>query len=149
MQGGGYMSVNNKMKLSNIVYYTLAAVTLIFAGFFIFALIVNDVAMWAKVVYFIWTALVIVDVICTRNRDGKTICGWVVYVLSILALIVACVLYFMNTGMNGIADNFFNLFVSISLISLITTGFMIATWCVGAKLVDHKTENKELENTKA
>ena len=68
--------------------------------------------------------------------------------LSILALIVACVLYFMNSGINGLADNFFNLFISISLISLITTGFMIATWCVGAKLVNHKVENKELENSK-
>ncbi len=146
------MSVNNKMKLSNIVYYTLAVVTLIFAGFFIYALIINNVAMWAKVVYFIWTALVIgvviYDIICINNRDGKTLTGLVVYVLSVLALIVACVLYFMNSGANGLADNFFNLFISISLISLITTGFMIATWCVGAKLVNHKVENKELENSK-
>ena len=147
------MSVNNKMKLSNIVYYTLAIITLVFSGFFVYALIVNDVAMWAKVVYFIWTAavigVVIFDIMCTRNREGKTIAGLIIYVLSVLALIVACILYFINMGMDGFATNFLGLFASVSLISLITTGFMIATWCVGASLVSNRTENNKIENTKA
>lgn len=146
------MSVNDKMKLSNIVYYTLAIISLLFAGFFIYTLIINPVQMWAKVVYFIWTALVIgvvlFDIICTCNREGKRVAGLIVYVLSILALIVAIVLYFMNAGLNGISVNFFNLFISVSLISLFTTGFMIATWCVGAKVVDHEVDNKKIENTK-
>ena len=37
----------------------MAVLALIFAGFFGYALIVRDVAMWAKVVYFIWIGFVI------------------------------------------------------------------------------------------
>lgn len=146
------MSVGNKKTLSTVVYYTLAVLALCFAGFFVYALIIRDVAMWAKVVYFIWSALVIgaviFDIICTSNGEGKTLVGLVVYVLSLLAVIMAAILYFTNSGMQGLATSFFNLFISVSIISLITTGFLIATWCVGERLVEHTTENKKLEQTK-
>ena len=146
------MSVGNKKTLSTVVYYTLAVLALCFTGFFVYALIVRDLAMWAKVVYFIWSALVIgtviYDIICTSNGEGKTMAGLFVYVLSLLAIGMAAILYFTNSGMQGLATEFFNLFISVSIISLITTGFLIATWCIGEKLVEHKTENKELERTK-
>ena len=142
------MSVENKRKLSTIVYYTLAILTVIFAGFFGYALIVRNIAMWAKVVYFIWIAVVIgaviFDIICTGNNEGKTLVGLVVYVLSILAVIMAGILYFMNVTRTGIVLNFFNLFLSVSLLSLITTGFLIATWCVGERLVENRTSAKEI-----
>ena len=142
------MSVENKRMLSTIVYYTLAVMTLIFAGFFGYALVVRNLAMWAKVVYFIWIAVVvgavIFDIICTSNNEGKTFVGLVVYVLSILAVIMAAILYFMNATRTGIAVNFFNLFISVSLISLITTGFLIATWCVGENIVKNRTAAKEI-----
>lgn len=146
------MSVGNKKTLSTVVYYTLAVLALCFTGFFVYALIIRDLAMWAKVVYFIWSALVIgtviFDIISTSNGEGKTIAGLMVYVLSVLAVVMAGILYFANSGMQGLATEFFNLFISVSIISLITTGFLIATWCVGERLVEHKTENKELERTK-
>jgi len=142
------MSVENKRKLSTIVYYTLAVLTVIFAGFFGYALIVRNLAMWAKVVYFIWIAVVIgaviFDIICTSNNNGKTMVGLVVYVLSLLAIAMAAILYFMNTSKAGLALNFFNLFISVSFLSLITTGFLIATWCVGERLVENRTAAKEI-----
>lgn len=142
------MSIENKRKLSTIVYYTLAIMTVIFAGFFGFALVVRDVAMWAKVVYFIWIAVVIgaviFDIICTINNEGKTLVGLVVYVLSILAVAMAAILYFMNVTKTGLVVSFFNIFLSVSLLSLISTGFLIATWCVGEKLVENRTAGKEI-----
>lgn len=144
------MGVENKRKLSTIVYYTLAIMTVVFAGFFGYALIVRDLAMWAKIVYFVWIAIVIgaviFDVICTSNNEGKTIVGLVVYVLSILAVVMAGILYFINVGRTGLVVNFFNLFLSVSLLSLITTGFLIATWCVGEKIVEYRTVAKEIKN---
>ena len=147
------MSVGNKKTMSTIVYYTLAGITLAFAAFFIYALMVRpDVAMWARIVYFIWTGLlagtIVFDIVCTSNGEGKTITGLLVYVLSLLALIMAVILYFVNTGVGGLATEFFNLFISVSLLSLFTTGFMIATWVVGEHLVEKARENKQLENTK-
>ena len=146
------MSVENKRMLSTIVYYTLAIMTIVFAAFFGYALIVRSLAMWAKVVYFIWIAVVvgavIFDIICTSNNEGKTLVGFVVYILSILAVVMAAILYFMNATRTGLVLNFFNLFLSVSLLSLITTGFLIATWCVGEKIVTHRTAAKEIKSQK-
>lgn len=142
------MSVFNKRNLSTIVYYTLAILTLAMSAFFIYCLSVKEVVLWAKVVYFIWIGLVIgvtiFDVICTSSGEGKTVAGFIIYILSLLAVAMACILYFMNTGMEGIATEFFNLFVSVSLISLFTTGFMIATWCVGENRIEHKTSTQNI-----
>lgn len=137
------MSVANKRILSSIAYYTLIALTLAFSAFFIFCVSVKDVQMWVKVVYYIWTAVVIgtsiFDVICTNVGEGKFISGLMVYVLSVLAVAMACILYFMNVGMPGLAVEFFNLFVSVSIISLMTSGLLIASWAVGENRVEHST----------
>ena len=129
------MDFENKKLLTSVVYYTLAILTLLMSAFFIYVLSVRDVVMWAKVVYYIWTGFVIgviiFDIICTTNRQAKTIAGFVVYVLSLLAVAMAVILYFVNSGTTGIPTDFFNLFISVSLISLFTTGLMIATWSVG------------------
>ena len=146
------MSVNGKRILSNITYYTLAILTLLATGFFIYCLSVKDVAGWAKTIYYIWSAVVIgvtiFDVICTNSGEGKFVSGIVVYVLSILAVAMACILYFVNSGMEGLATDFFNLFISVSMISLLTTGFMIATWVVGEHFIERRNENNKLDNTK-
>ncbi len=142
------MSVNSKKILSIIVYYTLAVLALANAGFFAYALAVRDVALWAKIIYFIWVGLVvgaiIFDVICTSSGEAKAISGLIIYILSVLAVIMACILYFVNSRANGLATSFFNLFISISLISLMTTGYMIATWCVGEGLVEHTTAEDKI-----
>lgn len=144
------MSVNNKRFLSMIVYYTLIVLALASAGFFIYTLITRDVAGWAKVVYFIWVALVIAvliyDIMCTNKRQGKERSGFVIYVLSVLAVIMACILYFMNTGRAGLTTDFLSLFASVAIISLMTTGYMIASWCVGENLVEHRTAEDKIRD---
>ncbi len=129
------MSVSNKKLLSTIAYYTLIVLSILNAGFFIYALMVKDVAMWAKVIYIIWSVVVIAvaiyDVICTRARKSKFVSGLIIYVLSILAVVMACILYFINSGVDGLATDFYNIFLSVSILSLMTTGYLIASWCVG------------------
>lgn len=146
---GGVMSVQNKKMLSTIVYYTLVVLALASAGFFIYCLVIRDVAMWAKVIYFIWSGLVIgviiFDILCTSTREAKTVSGLIIYILSVLAVIMSIILYFSNAGMDGLATGFFNLFLSVSLLSLMTTGYMIATWCVGESLVEHKTAEEKID----
>ena len=142
------MSVNSKRTLSSIVYYTLAVLTLLASAFFIYCLSIKGIVMWARIIYYVWTAVVIgvtiFDVICTNSGEGKFVSGIIVYVLSILAVAMACILYFANSGMEGLATEFFNLFISVSLISLITTGFLIGTWAVGENRVEHTTTEIEL-----
>lgn len=146
------MSVESKRKLSTICYYTLAILTFAVACLFGYALIIRRVAMWARVVYFIWLAAVLAtvvfDIVCTHNNKGKEITGLIVYVLSILSLIVAAILYFTNAGINGLVDNLFNMFISVSLLSITVTGFLIATWIVGESLVENRTARKEIQAQK-
>ncbi len=146
------MSVKNKRILTTVVYYTLAALALIMSAFFIYVLIARGVALWAKIVYFVWIGFVIgaiiFDIICTSTGEAKTVSSVIVYVLSLLAVIMAGIMYFMNVGVGGLATEFFNLFISVSIISLMTTGYMIATWCVGESLVEHATAAKALSEKK-
>ena len=146
------MSVEKKKVLSIIVYYTLATLAVLSAGFFLYCCIVRDVVLWAKIVYFVWIGLVIgtviFDIICTTNQEAKEISGLLVYILSVLSIIMACILYFMNVTRTGLATDFFNLFLSVSIVSLMTSGYMIATWCVGESLVEHTTSQDELQAKK-
>ncbi len=146
------MSVERKKLLSVIVYYTLAALAILSAAFFVFALSVRDVALWAKIVYYIWSGfvvgVVIFDIICTSSNEGKHVSGIIIYVLSVLAVIMACILYFLNSGVAGLATELFNIFLSVSLLSLMTTGYTIATWCVGESLVEHRTAQREIERNR-
>ena len=143
------MSVRSKKLLSTIVYYTLAILALCSAAFFIYCLTTREVALWAKVVYFIWVAIaigvVIFDIICTSSGEGKYISGLVIYVLSVLSVVMACILYFMNTGVEGMAVEFLSLFLSVSIVALMTSGYMIATWCVGESLVEHRSAQDEMQ----
>lgn len=142
------MSVENKKIISIVVFYTLAILALASAGFFIYALIVKDVVMWAKIIYFVWAGFVIgtviYDVICTSAGENKQISALIIYILSLLAVIMSCVLYFLNTTATGLLDSFLPLFTSISILSIMTTGYMIATWCVGESLVEHESAQDEI-----
>ncbi|MCQ2564329.1 MAG: hypothetical protein MJ152_00470 [Clostridia bacterium] len=141
------MTINNKKLLTTIVYYTLVVLALVSVGFFFYALTVNAVAMWAKVVYFIWAGLVVgeivFDVICTNSRQDKTMSGFVVYILSVLSVAMACILYVINTWDIGLATDFLPLFTSVSMLALMASGYLIATWCVGKHMVGHETSIKE------
>lgn len=142
------MSLDNKRMLSVLVYFTLAILTVLASAFFAYCLVVREVVMWARIIYFIWVALVIgvtiFDIVCTTTGEGKRISGLIVYVLSVLAVIMACVMYFANTGTQGLATEFFNLFLSVAIVSLMATGYMIATWCVGEKLVASESAQDEM-----
>jgi len=142
------MSVSKKKLLSQICYYTLAILAVLSSVFFLTALSKSAIPGWARVVYYIWIALiigsVIFDVVCTRTHEGKFLSGIIIYVLSILSVIVPIVLYYMNTGDMGILPDFFNVFITVSLISFMNVGLTIATWVVGESMVEHETAEVEI-----
>ena len=87
---------------------------------------------------------VIFDFICTRSGEGKFVSGLLVYVLSVLSVAMACILYFVNSGFMPLSADFFTVFISVSIVSLMVSGYLIATWCVGESLVEHATAQNEL-----
>ena len=143
------MSVSNKKMLSQIVFFTLAILTVLSSIFFIVTLSRSTVPSWARIVYFIWIGLVIgavvFDIVCTKTHEGKFISGIIIYILSILSIIVPVVLYFMNSNETGIFPDFFAIFISVALMSFITVGLLIATWVVGESMVEHATAEVAIE----
>ena len=152
INGRCVLTLLNKRTLSIIVYYTLAILALCSCAFFIYCLSVRGLVMWARVIYFIWSAavagVIVFDIFCTSSRQGKEITGFIVYILSLLAIGMAVILYFMNSGATGLAESFFNMFLSVSIISLMTTGYMIATWCVGEAVCEHQSAEISIEQKK-
>ncbi len=142
------MSIFNKKLLSIVVYYTLVALAIGAAGFFVFALLINGLPLWAKIIYYIWVGLVvgavIFDIICTSSHQAKVVSGFIVYVLSIMAVAMTMILYCINATTAGIAPDFFNTYLATSIISLMTTGYLIATYCVGESIVEHTTAAQEM-----
>ena len=47
------MSIFNKKVLGIIVYYTLIALAVCANGFFVFALVVNTLPLWIKIIYYV------------------------------------------------------------------------------------------------
>ena len=146
------MSVKNKKILSIIVYYTLAFLALCAAGFFIFSTIIGALPLWAKIVYYVWTGLtigaIIFDVICTSTGEAKQVSGLIIYILSVLAVLMTMILYLANATRTGLVATFFTTYLSTAVISLMTTGYMIASWCVGESLIEHATAENELNKKK-
>ncbi len=142
------MSVFNKKVLSIIVYYTLVTLAIGAGAFFVFAVMINGLPLWAKIIYYVWVGLlvgaVIFDIICTCTHQAKTISGFIIYVLSVMAVAMTILLYLLNATTAGINPDFMQTYMSTSILSLITTGYMIATWCVGESVVEHATANKEI-----
>ena len=142
------MSVFNKKVLSIIVYYTLVILAIGAGAFFVFAVMINGLPLWAKIIYYVWVGLlvgaVIFDIICTCTHQAKTISGFIIYVLSVMAVAMTILLYLLNATTAGINLDFMQTYMSTSILSLITTGYMIATWCVGESVVEHATANKEI-----
>lgn len=143
------MSVFNKKVLSIIVYYTLVVLAIGAGAFFVFAVMINGLPLWAKIVYYAWVGLligaVVFDIVCTCTHQAKTISGFIVYVLSVLAAAMTILLYLLNATTAGIEPSFLQTYMSTSILSFITTGYMIATWCVGESVVEHATANKEID----
>ena len=146
------MSVKNKKILSIIVYYTLAFLALCAAGFFIFSTIIGALPLWAKIVYYVWTGLtigaIIFDVICTSTGEAKQVSGLIIYILSVLAVLMTMILYLVNATRTGLVATFFNTYLATVVISLMTTGYMIASWCVGESLIEHATAEDEMNKKK-
>lgn len=143
------MEVKGKRILSVITYYTLIGLAIALAVGFIFAMGMRVFPLWAKVVYIAWSgvviATVIFDIYCTANNRYKFVSGMMVYVLSVLAVAMAVIVYLMYTTKTGLAIDIAGIFTLSAALSFLVTLFLIAEYLVGEALVEHNTSAKELK----
>ncbi|MBQ8522185.1 MAG: hypothetical protein IJ458_00800 [Clostridia bacterium] len=144
------MSIRGKKILSLITYYTLFGIAIIMAAMTILFVLNRAVPMWAKVLYVLWSCVVIgtliFDVVCTSTKRMKFISGVLVYVLSIVSIIVTAILYLVSAGLTtGLTTIFMPVYTGIAAIVLSTSIYMIATFIVGEAVVEHKSALKSIK----
>ncbi|MBO5910268.1 MAG: hypothetical protein J6Q15_02030 [Clostridia bacterium] len=145
------MSIKGKKVLSIITYYTLFTIAIIMAALAILFVVNRALPMWAKVLYVMWSCVVIgaliFDVVCTSTRRMKFISGIIVYVLSVVSVIVTAILYLTRSSLTaGLTATFMPIYTGVAAIILSTSIYLIATFIVGEAVAEHKSALKSIKS---
>ena len=129
------MELKEKKILQSILYYFSIALTIIASVFFMITLAARGTMMYARVVYYIWTAVLIVtllfDIMCTMMHRFKFITGIVLFVLAILSIVMGIIIYFdLSAGAMLVATNI-GLFNRLAVYSFVLIGMSVFTFIAG------------------
>lgn len=145
------MKLGNKKTLLMVVYYTLIALVVINGGCFVYTLVMNDLEMWAKAIYFVWIAAmfgcVLFDIILLNNKEQKYLTGWIVYILSLLSLAMLAIIAIVRLGFTNLT-NVELITSSVALIPVVISGFLIPMWFAGEKLNKSERTTTQISENK-
>jgi hypothetical protein len=137
------MEFNGKKILLNMVYYTVCALLLATGVTFMIFLALSDTRTILKVGYFILTTLFVLlmlfDIICTNLTHMKFVSGLVLYVLTIVTIVMAFIVYGTWSTRGMIAVDLVNMFSTLTSMSFILAILNIIIFCVGQKIVEYRT----------
>ena len=130
--------------LNNLVYYTLIAVMVAFVIYFAFNLVRVDIPTWQKVMYYVVTGLlvvnVIVDVLSTLTRKYKLVSGIMLYIFTIAMVILNMAVYMIDTVDGVLVAEALSVDIFLLTVATIINVFTICIFCTGKKLIaDDKT----------
>ena len=129
------MELTHKRILQSMLYYSMLALTIILSVFFMITLSMKDTMLYARIIYYIWTgvlvASLIFDIVCTIMHKNKFVVGLILFVFAVLWLVMAIIVYFnLSTGAMLVAANM-GLFNRLVVLSFILTGMSIFTFITG------------------
>lgn len=94
------MENNQKRSLLNMAYYSLIGVSLIFSILFILRTSFSTLPIYIQIIYYIWSVALIInlifDVYCTMKHRMKYISGLIFFVLSLLCVVMAIIVFFVQ-----------------------------------------------------
>ena len=94
------MENNQKRSLLNMAYYSLIGVSLIFSILFILRTSFSTLPFYIQIIYYIWSVALIInlifDVYCTMKHRMKYISGLIFFVLSLLCVVMAIIVFFVQ-----------------------------------------------------
>ncbi len=97
------MENSQKRVLLQMTYYTLIGLSIVFTIFFVLRISYSNMPLYIKIIYYIWSGVlilaVIYDIVCTLTNKMKFIVGIILFVLTILSIIMAIDVLFMQ-GIN-------------------------------------------------
>lgn len=140
------MEVNQKKGLLTIAYYSTAILTIVLSILFMIAMGNKEVAMWQRVIYYIWSIILILVILCDMmascKNQHKFVVGLAITGLAFLCLIVGIIVY-ATTNTNGVIP-FTSAYPFAIVIgfSVALTILAIVTFCTGEKLGSLKHERR-------
>ena len=134
------MDASNKKILLNIAYWSMVVLTIAFSVLFLVVMPYMQVAMYQRVVYYIWTILLMLtilsDVVATKLKNYKFIVALVIGGLAFLCLLVGIIVY---AGMSigwAIPYYAFGRFLTVVGFSVILMIMTIVTSVVGETMIE-------------
>ena len=134
------MDVSNKKTLLIIAYWSMVVLTIAFSVLFLVVMPYMQVAMYQRVVYYIWTILLMItvlsDVVATKIKNYKFIVALVIGGLAFLCLLVGVIVY---AGMSigwAIPYYAFGRFLTVVGFSVILTIMTIVTSVIGETMIE-------------
>lgn len=134
------MDASNKKILLNITYWSMVVLTIAFSVLFLVVMPYMQVAMYQRVVYYIWTILLMLtilsDVVATKLKNYKFIVALVIGGLAFLCLLVGIIVY---AGMSigwAIPYYAFGRFLTVVGFSVILIIMTIVTSVVGETMIE-------------
>lgn len=132
------MENSSKRGFVNLVYYSLIVLSLLLTGLFLWRIIMSNVPMYIQVLYGIWAAILILtivyDIFCTLSGRMKYISALILYLLTLIAVIMAIVLFF-ALGMNTAFGTFTEVrYIGLLLLSFASVVLSIIAYCAGKRV---------------
>lgn len=134
------MQIDQKKVLLNITYYTLIGLSLLTSALFILKVAFGNFPMYIKIIYFIWSGLLILyiafDVFCTIKRVLKFVSGIILFVLALICVIMAVDVFFMQgVSFRAVTNLEVTYFINMSL-SFLPVYLSFFAFIFGEKIVE-------------
>lgn len=134
------MQIDQKKVLLNITYYTLIGLSLLTSVLFILKVAFGNFPMYIKIIYFIWSGLLILyiafDVFCTIRRVLKFVSGIILFVLALICVIMAVDVFFMQgVSFRAVTNLEVTYFINMSL-SFLPVYLSFFAFIFGEKIVE-------------
>ena len=145
------MTVKQKNTILSMVYFTLAAFTILFSVLFMVFLATQAGAMYQQIMYYalsvIAIILVVLDIIFTIIRRNKFVIGVLIFILTILTIIMGMVLYVvMNVDGTIAVNNLFG-YTGMMALSYMIVVMLIVVYSVGEKLTSNIARVSKRKNS--
>lgn len=134
------MGNNHKRILLNMAYYTLFGLGVLFSVLFFLRTIYSNMQLYIKIIYYVWTAglvgNLVFDVVCTRRHEMKYISGMIYFVLTLLCVVMAIDVFFMQgINLKSITNLEFTYFIDMVL-SFTPIMISIYAYLFGERLIN-------------
>lgn len=134
------MENNQKRSLLNMAYFTLVGLGILFSVVFILRIGFSALPAIIKVIYYIWSAVLIIsllfDIYSTRKHQKKYIVGLLFFILTLLCVVMAIIVFIVQgISFRLITTLEVSYFINIAL-SFIPIKLAIFAFLFGEKIIN-------------